>query len=87
MLCGLRANAILLQVILKKIDLQYTQRIPFKLNATIMPEFCCQPKICPFCGDSLLRHLGSSGLYWYCPGCRHAAPHFHAEATRNSILK
>ncbi|QIZ69488.1 hypothetical protein [Oxynema aestuarii] len=29
---------------------------------------------CPCCSNSLLAHIGSSGLYWYCCNCRQAMP-------------
>ncbi|HAG84481.1 MAG TPA: hypothetical protein DCL61_25825 [Cyanobacteria bacterium UBA12227] len=26
-------------------------------------------KSCPCCGDSLLRHVGRKGIYWFCTSC------------------
>ncbi|OLP17040.1 hypothetical protein BST81_18605 [Leptolyngbya sp. 'hensonii'] len=29
---------------------------------------------CPCCSGKLLQHIGSKGLYWYCPDCRQPMP-------------
>ena len=31
---------------------------------------------CPCCSRSLLRHIRSTGSYWYCIHCRQEMPHF-----------
>jgi len=30
--------------------------------------------ICPCCSESLLRHVGAEGVYWYCLSCRQVMP-------------
>ena len=29
---------------------------------------------CPCCSDTLLRHINSKGIYWYCCHCRQEMP-------------
>lgn len=29
---------------------------------------------CPCCGNFLLRHLRSQGIYWFCPHCHEEMP-------------
>lgn len=29
---------------------------------------------CPCCPGSLLRHVRSAGIYWFCPDCRQEMP-------------
>lgn len=29
---------------------------------------------CPCCPGNLLRHVRSSGVYWFCPNCRQEMP-------------
>jgi hypothetical protein len=29
---------------------------------------------CPCCNDKLLRQIGKTGIYWFCPYCRQEMP-------------
>ncbi len=40
---------------------------------------------CPCCTGNLLRHVRSSGVYWFCPNCRQEMPNL-AAATVNQLI-
>lgn len=35
--------------------------------------------VCPCCSESLLRHIGADGIYWYCLNCRQVMPNLSVE--------
>lgn len=46
---------------------------------------------CPCCSSTLLRHIRSSQIYWYCPHCKQEMPNLgdwiKAETFVNSVKK
>jgi ribosomal protein L37AE/L43A len=40
---------------------------------------------CPCCTGNLLRHVRSSGVYWFCPNCRQEMPNL-ATATVSQLI-
>lgn len=41
---------------------------------------------CPCCPGNLLRHVRSSGVYWFCPNCRQEMPNL-ATATASQLMR
>jgi len=42
--------------------------------------------ICPCCSDSLLRHVSSQGVYWFCPSCYQSMPSYFEALDKHSKL-
>jgi hypothetical protein len=40
---------------------------------------------CIYCTGNLLRHVRSSGVYWFCPNCRQEMPNL-TTATVNQLM-
>ncbi|MEC4804994.1 MAG: hypothetical protein SAJ12_05925 [Jaaginema sp. PMC 1079.18] len=40
---------------------------------------------CPCCSHSLLRHIRSQQIYWYCRHCHQAMPNLSLEIAANHI--
>lgn len=40
---------------------------------------------CPCCSHSLLRHISSQRVYWYCRHCHQAMPNLSLELEANNI--